>query len=180
MARVAAFLRGINVGNRRVKNDDLRAAVEVVGFEEVAIFRASGNVVLEAGGVSPAEVTRRLEKGLARELGFGEVRAFVRTGPQLRAIAEHEPFTARQVAASKGKLQVALLAKPPAKATREEVLALATDDDLLAFEKRELYWLPKGGTQESTLGQERLAKLFGTATMRTQGTIQQIAAKYFG
>jgi uncharacterized protein (DUF1697 family) len=179
MARVAAFLRGINIGNRRVKNDELRAAVEAIGFEEVAIFRASGNVVLEAGGASPAEVTRRLEEGLERELGFGEVRTFVRSGPELRAIGAHEPFTPKQVAASKGKLQVALLAKPPAKAKREEVLALATDDDLLAFEKRELYWLPKGGTQESTLGQERLAKLFGTATMRTQGTIQQIAAKYF-
>ncbi|HEX6115742.1 MAG TPA: DUF1697 domain-containing protein [Solirubrobacterales bacterium] len=179
MARVAAFLRGINIADRRVKNDDLRAAVEAVGFEEVAIFRASGNVVLEAGGASPAEVTRRLEEGLERELGFGEVRSFVRSGPQLRAIAGHEPFTPEQVAASKGKLQVALLAKAPPKVTRAEVLALATDDDLLAFEGRELYWLPRGGTQESTLGQERLAKTFGTATMRTQGTIQQIAAKYF-
>lgn len=180
MARVAAFLRGINLGGRRVKNDDLRAAVETIGFADVAIFRASGNVVLEAGGASPAEVTSRLEEGLDRELGFGEVRTFVRTGAQVRAIAAHEPFTPKQVAASKGKLQVSLLAKKPANATRDEVLALATEDDLLALDGRELYWLPRGGTQESTLGQERLAKMFGTATMRTQGTIQQIAAKYFG
>ena len=161
-----------------MKNDDLRAAVEAVGFEDVAIFRASGNVVLEAGGASAAKVEERLEEGLERDLGY-EVRTFVRTGAQLGAIAAHEPFAPKQVAASKGKLQVSLLKRKPAKAVRAEVGALATGDDLLAFEARELYWLPKGGTQESTLGQERLAKLFGTATMRTQGTIQQIAAKYF-
>jgi uncharacterized protein (DUF1697 family) len=179
VARYAAFLRGINVGGRRVKNEDLRAAIEAMGFEDVAIFRASGNVILEGRRESEAKVTARLEPGLEDALGY-EVRTFVRTGPQVRAIAEHSPFSARQLAASKGKAQVALLAKKPAKATREEVLAMATDDDLLAFEGRELFWLPKGGTQESALGQERLAKLFGTATMRTHGTIQAIAAKYFG
>ena len=179
MALHAAFLRGINVGNRRVKNDALRAAVEACGFEDVAIFRASGNVVLEAGGASAKKVTEALEKGLERELGY-EVRCFVRTAAQVRAIAEHEPFSPKQVKASKGKLQVSLLAKKPAKAVREEVVALSTDDDLLAFSGRELYWLPKGGTQDSTLGQEQLARMFGTATTRTQGTIQAIAAKYFG
>ena len=179
MARHAAFLRGINIGNRRVKNDALRAAVEAVGFDDVAIFRASGNVVLEAGGASGAKVEARLEAGLERELGY-EVRTFVRTGAQIRAIAAHEPFVPKQVAASRGKLQVALLKRRPPKSVRAEVEALATGDDLLAFEARELYWLPKGGTQESTLGQERLAKLFGTATMRTQGTIEAIAARYFG
>ena len=178
MARHSVFLRGINVGNRRVKNDALRAAVEASGFEDVAIFRASGNVVLEAGGASAAKITEALETGLERELGY-EVRCFVRSGAQVRAIAAHRPFSPKQIAASKGKLQVSLLAKKPAKAVREEVVALSTDDDLLAFDGRELYWLPKGGTQESTLGQERLAQIFGTATTRTQGTIQAIAAKYF-
>ncbi len=178
MARYAAFLRGINLGNRRVTNDALRAAIESIGFEDVAIFRASGNVVLEAGGASAGEITERVETGLERELGY-EVRTFVRTAAQVRAIAAHEPFTPKQVEASKGKLQVSLLAKKPAKAIREEVLAMATEDDLLALDGRELYWLPSGGTQESTLGQEKLAKMFGTATMRTQGTIQAIVAKYF-
>jgi uncharacterized protein (DUF1697 family) len=134
--------------------------------------------VLEAGGAGAGDVIERLEAGLERELGY-EVRTFVRTGGQVRAIAAHEPFAPEQVEASKGKLQVSLLAKKPAKAVREEVLAMASDDDLLALDGRELYWLPKGGTQESALGQEKLAKLFGTATMRTQGTVQAIAAKYF-
>ena len=178
MARYAAFLRGINVGGRRVKNDDLRTAIEHLGFEDVAIFRASGNVILEGRRASAVKLAGRLEEGLEEALGY-EVRTFVRTGAQVHAIAEHEPFTARQLAGSKGKVQVTLLAKKPDAAVREEVLDAAGEDDLLAFDETELYWLPKAGTQESALGQEKLAKLFGSATMRTQGTIQAIAAKYF-
>lgn len=45
MPRFAAFLRGVNITNRRVKNEELRASVEAMGFEDVAIFRASGNVI---------------------------------------------------------------------------------------------------------------------------------------
>jgi uncharacterized protein (DUF1697 family) len=178
VARYAAFLRGINVGGRRVKNDALRECFEGMGFEGVAIFRASGNVIFEAPGEATDELAERIEAGIEKDLGFSS-RAFLRNARQIRAIAANEPFTKRQLDASKGKVQVSLLAEKPSKATRDEVLELASDDDLLAFSGRELYWLPKGGTQESTLGQERLAELFGTATMRTQGTIQAIAAKYF-
>ena len=36
--------------------------------------------------------------------------------------------------------------KKPSAAARKKVLALATDQDLLALEGRELYWLPSGGS----------------------------------
>jgi hypothetical protein len=59
------------------------------------------------------------------------------------------------------------------------VLALATEDDRLAFGERELYWLPKGGTQESALDLKTIDKLLGASTMRTKGTVEQMTAKYF-
>ena len=43
MPRYAAFLRGINVGGHRVKNTELRALFEAMGFADVHTFRASGN-----------------------------------------------------------------------------------------------------------------------------------------
>ncbi|MFL5894015.1 MAG: DUF1697 domain-containing protein, partial [Thermoleophilaceae bacterium] len=45
MPRSAAFLRGINLGRRRVTNADLRSCVEAMGFSDVDVFGASGNVV---------------------------------------------------------------------------------------------------------------------------------------
>ncbi len=179
MARYVAFLRGINISNRRVKNDALRLCCEGMGFAGVAIFRASGNVILDADGATKAEeVSRRLEAGLADALGF-EVPAFLRTAAQVRAIVRHQPFEESELAASEGKVQVSLLAKPPSAATRKKVLALATADDSLAIRGRELYWLPPGRMSDSELDLKPIGLLLGASTMRTKGTIEQIAAKHF-
>jgi uncharacterized protein (DUF1697 family) len=59
----------------------------------------------------------------------------------------------------------------------KKTLALATDEDLLAIEGRELYWLPSGGISESGLDLKAIDAALGAGTMRTMGTVEQIAAK---
>jgi uncharacterized protein (DUF1697 family) len=164
----------VNLGrNRRVTSAELKSLFEEAGAEGVATFRTSGNVVFEA----PRDMTRELEAHLEQALGH-EMEIFTRTEKELKAIAAHEPFPAGEIEASKGKLQVSLLESKPSAATRKKVLALATDDDRLAFGDRELYWLPSGGTQQSSLDAKAIAKLVGQSTMRTKGTIEQLAAKF--
>lgn len=177
MTRYAAFLRGMNLGGRRIANEALRSHFEALGCEEVATFRASGNVVFAKEGRAAA-LTSQLEMGLAEALGY-EVPVFLRTAKELLAIAAHDPFDAKAISASKGKPQIALLTKKPSAAAAKKALALSTDDDRLAIEARELYWLPKGGLSESDLDLDALAKILGPTTIRTKGTIDQIAAKYF-
>jgi uncharacterized protein (DUF1697 family) len=173
--RYAAFLRAVNLGrNRRVTSAQLKSLFEEAGAEEVATFRTSGNVVFEA----PRDMARALEKHLEKALGH-EMVIFLRTASELKEIAAHEPFPARQVEASKGKLQVSLLERKPTAATRKKALALATDQDPLVFGKRELYWLPSGGTMESELDRKALDKLLGPSTMRTKGTVELLAEKFF-
>jgi uncharacterized protein (DUF1697 family) len=168
----------MNLGNRRLKNDELRGEFEALGFEEVATFRASGNVIFEAdGGESEAALTKKIEAGLGEGLGY-EVPVFLRSAAEVAAIATREPFAAKLVKASKGKLQVSLLTKKPNAKDRKAVLALATAEDLLAIEGRELYWLPSGGTIDSDLDLKAIDKALGKGTMRTMGTIEQIAAKH--
>ena len=173
--RYAAFLRAVNLGrNRRVTSAQLRSLFEEAGAEEVATFRTSGNVVFEA----PRDMRRALEQHLEKALGH-EMVIFMRSASELKEIAAHRPFPAKQVEASKGKLQVSLLDKKPTAATRKKVLALATDQDRLEFGKRELYWLPSGGTLESELDRKALDKLLGPTTMRTKGTVELLAEKFF-
>lgn len=105
---------------------------------------------------------------------------FLRSEKELPAIAAHEPFDSKQLAASKGKLQVALLTKKPDAAATKKALALSTEEDRLAIEGRELYWLPSGGMSDSELDLKALAALLGPMTIRTKGTIDQIAVKHFG
>jgi uncharacterized protein (DUF1697 family) len=173
--RYAAFLRGVNVGrNHRVSGAELKSLFEELGGEDVATFRTSGNVVFDA----PRDMARAIEKHLEASLGY-EVAIFLRTAKELKAIAAEQPFPSKQVEASKGKLQVSMLSKAPPAATRKKVLALATDQDPLVFGKRELYWLPSGGTLESELDRNAIDKLLGPTTMRTKGTVEQLASKFF-
>jgi uncharacterized protein (DUF1697 family) len=177
MAVYAAFLRGVNLGKRRrVTNERLRSALEDLGFDGVATFRASGNVVFEAPRGSAGRIGARVEAGLAAALGF-EVVVFLRSGMQVRAIAERRPFDEAALA-SAGRAQVALLAAPPAAAARGRALALAGNEDRLAIDGSELYWLPKGGISESGLDLAALESLVGPWTMRTLGTIEQLAARH--
>jgi hypothetical protein len=59
------------------------------------------------------------------------------------------------------------------------VLELATKDDQLAIGKRELYWAPQGRMTDSELDLKAVEKLTGPNTMRTKGTIDDIAARWF-
>ena len=178
MNRYVAFLRGMNLGGRRITNEALRTQFEALGCEEVATFRASGNVIFAKDG-RPAELTTQLEAGLAEALGY-EVPVFLRSAGELLAIAECEPFDQKRVSASKGKLQIAMLTRKPSAAAAKKALSLSSDADRLAIERRELYWLPKGGMSESELDLKALATILGPTTIRTKGTIDQIAAKHFG
>jgi uncharacterized protein (DUF1697 family) len=178
MSRYVAFLRGMNLGGRRIKNEELRRHFEEMGFEEVATFRASGNVVFSAPGPEPeAKLAERVEAELDERLGY-DVPVFLRSIEEVAAIAEQEPFDAKQVERSKGKLQVSLLKKKPSATAKKKALVLATDQDLLAIEGRELYWLPSGGISESDLDLKAIDSALGPGTIRTMGTIQQITAKY--
>ena len=178
MERYVAFLRGINLGGRRIKNEELRQRFEELGLGEVACFRASGNVVFSADQNDEAKLRARVEAGLGKSLGY-EVPVFLRNGEELLAVAENEPFDASLAAKSKGKLQVAFLAASPKDKVRREALALSSDEDLLAVDGRELYWLPSGGISESELDLKTLESVVGPWTMRTKGTVAQIAAKHF-
>ena len=141
-------------------------------------FRASGNVVFDGRRGGEAELTKRIEAGLGEALGY-EVPVFLRSAE--RGARRSPPGAVRRRArssASKGKLQVALLPKKPAAAARKEALALATDEDRLAIEGRELFWLPQRRHRRIRARPEGARGGARPWTMRTMGTIEQIAAKH--
>jgi uncharacterized protein (DUF1697 family) len=178
-SQYAAFLRGINLGRqRRVGGAELRDLFANLGFDDVATFRTSGNVVFAAADERESEIGRRIEHALQTSLGY-EVAVFLRSEKQLRALADVRPFTPVELKRSKGKQQVMLLSKKPSARARAKVLELATDENALAFGDRELHWLPSGGTRDSGLDLSAVESLIGPTTMRTKGTIDQLAAKYF-
>jgi uncharacterized protein (DUF1697 family) len=166
VARYAAFLRAINIGGRRIKGPELCAAI---GFEGACSFRASGNVVFDAAS-EPSEGS--IEQQLRKELRY-EVVTFLRGAREMAALAAGQPFEPG------AKYHVMFLKALPSPTRQRAVLALATADDRLGWGARELLWRPRGRMTDSELDLKAVYKLIGPNTMRTNGTVEQIAAKYF-
>jgi uncharacterized protein (DUF1697 family) len=179
VSEYAAFLRGVNLGKaHRVGSAELRGCFEGVGLTDVATFRTSGNVAFDGDGASAADLRDRIEAALELMLGY-DVSVFLRTADEVRGIVAQEPFSTEQVERSKGKLQVMMLTAKPAPGARKSILRLGTDEDALAFGDRELFWLPSGGMSDSDLDLKAIWQVLGTNTIRTKGTVDQMAAKFF-
>ena len=85
------LLRGINVGaHKRMKMAELRELLQDAGFTGVRTLLQSGNVVARAD-LDEAAATTAVERAIADRLGF-DVDVVVRTGAQLEAIIEADPF----------------------------------------------------------------------------------------
>jgi uncharacterized protein (DUF1697 family) len=178
MENYVAFLRGMNLGGRRIKNDELKREFEELGLNDVSCFRASGNVIFATEEKGEEKLKLQIEAGLGEALGY-KVPVFLRGAAELGAVSAQEPFDGAVIGASKGKLQVAFLPTAPKGKVRKQALALASEDDRLELDGRELYWLPSGGVSETELDLKTLESVVGPWTMRTKGTIDQIATKYF-
>ena len=176
MNRYVAFLRGMNLGHRRIKNEDLCLAFEHRGFTDVSAFLASGNVIFNSSEPDPASIAQMIEAGLKTSLGY-EVHTFLRTMDEVKAIGACTSFdnVARD---NRGKIQVAMFAGTVCPATRTAVLKLSSSDDLLEMDGRELYWKPSGNLLDSELDVKAIENLLGPLTIRTKRTIERIVARY--
>lgn len=85
-----AFLRGINLGNRRMKMAELKDCLEAAGFTEVKTIAASGNARLCASGAEDT-IKPRLEKAIEARFGF-PVGVVLRARDELEAMLDDHPF----------------------------------------------------------------------------------------
>jgi len=178
MTQYVALLRGVNLGKRTIKMGELRAAIEVLGFDDVATFIASGNVVFEtAGRRSTATLEKEIERHLAETFGF-EIDTFLRTRRQLAAVAAATPFPERPDHAP-GTIYVWFLKAEPPATVRKDVLALATDTDRLAFDGSELYWWCPTRSTDATIDGLAVAKrLKAPSTNRNITSVRKLVAKF--
>jgi uncharacterized protein (DUF1697 family) len=104
--RYVGLLRAVNVGKRKVPMAKLRELCEGLGHTEVETLLQSGNVVFTAKKPDPAGLAKALEA----EFGFA-VPVVVRTGRQLQAVIDANPF-AREATADGKAVHVAFASGP--------------------------------------------------------------------
>jgi len=176
--RYIAFLRGINLGNRRVKMDHLRDLFQALKFSAVSTFIASGNVIFETPAADAAGLEQRIEAHLQKTLGY-PVDTFLRTPADLAAVVAFRPFAAEETEAPGHTLYVGFLRAAPADAAVRKLLSLRTGYDDFRVEGRELYWLCRGRSSDSPVGWPVVAKTIGTpSTMRNLTTVEKLAAMF--
>jgi uncharacterized protein (DUF1697 family) len=171
-----AFLRGINLGKRRVKMDHLCDLFRALKFSDVSTFVASGNVLFEAADADAAGVEQRIEAHLKGALGY-EVETFLRTPAELAAVVAFRPFAPAELETPGHTLHVGFLRGAPGDAAGRKLLSLRTAVDDFCVRGRELYWLCRCRFSDSLVPWPVVAKtLTLPATMRNITTVRKLAA----
>jgi uncharacterized protein (DUF1697 family) len=170
--RVAALLRGVNIGpNRRIAMPALRAIVEGLGHTEVETYLQSGNVVFAPKPRAPKHLAGSLTAAIADATGQ-DVPVVTRTGAELRKIVSASPYPVDDST----RVVVAFLAEPV------DLGELALGDlsayvpDELSLVGREIYVSVPNGQGRSKL-MEALTKrrLATTLTVRNWRTVTALA-----
>jgi len=174
MAVWVSMLRGINLGKRRVKMEELRALYESLGFTKVETYVQSGNVVFRAARAG-TKMAATIEEAIEKRFGF-QAASVLRTGAELRATIAANPFAARE-GIDGAKLLVWFLAADPGEEARRKARAIAAAaPEEVVLAERELYiYFPNGMARPklSMTAMERAIRVQGTG--RNWNTVRKLA-----
>ena len=140
------LLRGINVsGRNRVPMADLRALVTALGFDDVATYVQSGNVIF-ASADGPAVVSARAESALELELGL-RLRILGRTHVELGRIVDEDPYPG----AEPTHHHVVFLSGPANPKGLAAIAAAAADGEAFVASDHEIHLLLPNGIGRSRI-----------------------------
>ncbi len=174
-----AFLRGINLGKRRITMEVLRARFADLKFTGVETFIASGNVIFGSKSGDPGKLERQIQDHLQLSLGYA-VDTFVRTRAEVAAVAAFQPFPPRDLADPTTTVHAGFLAAALSPTQRRGLVACGTAVDEFCVEGREYYWLCRIKSHESKVWAApalRALKL-PSSSMRNLTTIRKLAALF--
>ena len=179
MQRYVAFLRGINLGKRRMAMNRLKALFEELGFADVATFIASGNVVFSSKAKDASRLESRIAKHLEAALGY-QVDTFVRTAEEVAAIGRFDVFD--DDVRNGGACNVGFLHERLPPATARKLAAVRTENDQFRVIGREYYWFSRVGVAKSEVWKlpEVKALKLPDSTVRNMNTIRKLVAKHLG
>lgn len=147
VTRFVALLRAVNVGRRRVEMATAREVLSDLGYASVESFVNSGNLLFDADGDAGA-LECAIRAALEERFGF-ELTTFVRTADEIRALVAAQPFGAIP------DHHTHFMLFPLTRLTRVEeaaVLAMSNEHDQLVVQDRDVHWLIRSKSTETTLG----------------------------
>jgi uncharacterized protein (DUF1697 family) len=173
--RYVGLLRAVNLGStRKVPMAELRALMtDELGFEDVSTLVQSGNVVFTAPRTSAAELGDRIGAALEARYGF-EVPTMIRTGPQLDAVIDANPFP--ELAKDPTKVHVAFADGPTKASLLKDVDRTPFAPEDFSVGKAEVYLAHPDGAGRSKM-KVPFEKLLGVRlTSRNWNTVTKLSA----
>ena len=162
MTSFVALLRGVNLGKRQLKMEDLRRIASELGFGNPSTFIASGNLLFESGK-SEEMLKAELEEALERHMG-AQVGVMIRTAREMGEAAAACPFDVP------GNRAVAIFLDGPAPSDAADQARNLTNERI-ALGGREIYVHYPAGQGPSKLAIPAAAN--GTA--RNMNTVAKLA-----
>lgn len=172
MGRMVALLRAVNVGGRKLPMAELRKLCEEIGWEDVATYIQSGNVVFAAAGKAEA-IERRLEEAIAERFGL-DVPVMVRTAAEWAKLAASNPF-AKAAREEPNRLQLLVSKRPPDEEAAERLLARAQAGEQVKAAGGALWFHFPDGVGTSKLTPSLIDKACGSpSTSRNYRTVLKL------
>ena len=179
MPHFVAFLRGINLGKRRIKMDDLQSHFETLGFTDVSTFIASGNVLFTTKSRTVDKLAKRIESHLEQELGYS-VPTLIRTQNEITDLVAQAPLGELFSDGPKPSTQVTFFSEALPDATAKALVNFRSSTDAFAIVGRELYWRCATRISESTVWKDPAINPhhIPTGTTRNLNTLQKLVARF--
>jgi uncharacterized protein (DUF1697 family) len=169
-----ALLRGINVGQKTIKMEHLKALLESMDLRNVRTYIQSGNVVFDSESDNEGELAAKLEKKLQETYSF-QVPVIMRTLHEMEEIIRNTPYRSGDLKESES-VYVTFLSDIPSKAAIDNAKSAPSGNDEFVVQGREAYILIRdsyGTTKLSNAFLEKKLKV--NATTRNWATVNKLA-----
>jgi len=165
------LFRGINVGgNKIVRMELLREMLVELGFENVATYIQSGNVVLTSDQ-SAAEVTKAVEGAFPPAFGFSS-QPTIRSLSEWQRVIDGDPFA--EVRSDGRQMHAVFLDDQPSEAVVDQLRALAGTEEMVLADGVLYLYTPDGfGRSKVAEALDKVLKV--PLTARNWNTVLKLA-----
>jgi uncharacterized protein (DUF1697 family) len=179
MPTYVALLRSVNVaGHGRLAMADLKESFRALGYEDVATFIQTGNVIFSTSKKSPAKLIAEIEQQLVHDFGNSPA-VILRTPAELQSVFAHSPYPPQ--GADPARHHVTFMATDPDPKRLAEFSPPASGRDELVIRGREIYVHTPDGYHQTKLTGTMLERRLGVVTTtRNWNTVSKLCALLAG
>lgn len=173
MGKYIAFLRGINVsGQKLIKMEELRKALEAMKLKNVATYIQSGNAVFESTAAAET-LEKKIKAVIMKSFGF-DVEVIVRTDKEIAKVIKNDPF-AKHKSTDYKKVYVAFLSEKPSKEAESSFEYKGDDVEAIHLKGKEMYILYSEGMGKAKFTHNLIErKLKVSTTTRNWNTVNKM------